>query len=394
LLEEILTPVTNNRKTKSQGITPIDTNVLIFEEDDDDKVFSPKNNPLIAEGPIYRKVTRGSLKRWAQVDDSFLYVFKSKLKTNSEAEKSKCRVYNLLLSSVKIIDGLQPLQFEVITKDGLHHVFRGETDNDTTCWAKILSDIVRKLMENVINGDDNTNNQETINKIAELEKLLSFPENDNCADCKCDEPEWVSLTFGIFLCLDCSGIHRSLGTHISFVKSVFLDKWEDEQIELLRNVGNYIANQFWEKDLQQSKPSCDDSIDEKKEYVINKYLKKQYTGDVTNEQIAKMIFSNNTNLDFFSYDSYIDLENKRKTFSLDDLPQDSIKNSNQTKEQTKEQIKENKEEAKEENVVKTYIEDQELLRDAILMLVEEDAHFRRQLHHLLFDIEKESKDNK
>jgi stromal membrane-associated protein len=63
---------------------------------------------------------------------------------------------------------------------------------------------------------------------AELKK----PGNDVCADCGCKGPRWASTNLGIYVCISCSGIHRSLGTHISKVKSTNLDKWLPEQVEV------------------------------------------------------------------------------------------------------------------------------------------------------------------
>lgn len=45
------------------------------------------------------------------------------------------------------------------------------------------------------------------------------------------EPDWASYTLGIFVCLNCSGIHRNLPA-ISKVKSIRLDRWEDSLVEV------------------------------------------------------------------------------------------------------------------------------------------------------------------
>nr|CAG8481140.1 5024_t:CDS:2 [Entrophospora candida] len=64
-----------------------------------------------------------------------------------------------------------------------------------------------------------------------LKDCLQKPENKNCADCKRKDPRWASWNLGIFVCINCSGVHRSMGTHISRVKSVDLDNWTPEQVE-------------------------------------------------------------------------------------------------------------------------------------------------------------------
>lgn len=83
-----------------------------------------------------------------------------------------------------------------------------------------------------------------------LKTLLKDPANKFCADCKtAGHPRWASWNLGIFLCIRCSGIHRSLGTHISRVRSVDLDSWSDEQISMMIKWGNARANTYWEHEL-------------------------------------------------------------------------------------------------------------------------------------------------
>ncbi|ABN66518.2 zinc finger protein [Scheffersomyces stipitis CBS 6054] len=86
-----------------------------------------------------------------------------------------------------------------------------------------------------------------------LKQLLKETPNRSCADCKtAKNPRWASWSLGCFICIRCSGIHRSMGTHISKVKSVDLDAWTDDQIENMVLWGNDKCNTFWEAKLPDS----------------------------------------------------------------------------------------------------------------------------------------------
>lgn len=123
--------------------------------------------------------------------------------------------------------------------------------------------------------------QEHENHKRRLKHLLSgadYPENRICADCHGRQPTWASVNLGVFICLHCSGIHRSLGVHISQVRSTTLDTWLPEQVDFICRVGgNKVMNSFWEAHLPQHfvRPQGVDML-ELKRFIIDKYVNKKY----------------------------------------------------------------------------------------------------------------------
>eukprot|EP01084_Bolivina_argentea_P111852 199508_1 len=87
----------------------------------------------------------------------------------------------------------------------------------------------------------------------ELVKMMKEGTNKHCADCNAYPATWASTNLGVFLCLRCSGIHRGLGVHISFVKSASLDDWNLKLLTKFKEKeGNVTVNQHYEATLPES----------------------------------------------------------------------------------------------------------------------------------------------
>ncbi|KAJ5310471.1 DNA repair protein RAD16 [Penicillium atrosanguineum] len=104
--------------------------------------------------------------------------------------------------------------------------------------------------------------------------------NKWCADCgSSSKVEWVSINLGIVLCIECSGIHRSLGTHISKIRSLTLDvhSFSNDIVEILLQIGNRVSNMIWEATLDQSvKPSAGSTREQRLKFITAKYVDRSY----------------------------------------------------------------------------------------------------------------------
>jgi hypothetical protein len=76
-----------------------------------------------------------------------------------------------------------------------------------------------------------------------MSDILAKPPNQICFDCGSKAPNWSSPYLGIVICYECAARHRSYGTHISFVRSVDLDKWNRKQLKSLQLTGNAYTKQ-------------------------------------------------------------------------------------------------------------------------------------------------------
>ncbi|NXN50202.1 ACAP3 protein, partial [Rynchops niger] len=128
-----------------------------------------------------------------------------------------------------------------------------------------------------------------------LQRVQGIAGNDQCCDCGQPDPRWASINLGILLCIECSGIHRSLGVHCSKVRSLTLDSWEPELLKLMCELGNSTMNQIYEaqcEELGLKKPTAGSSRQDKEawikvKYVEKKFLKKLPNGETLTENERK-----------------------------------------------------------------------------------------------------------
>ncbi|KAI3415390.1 ArfGAP with GTPase domain, ankyrin repeat and PH domain [Globodera pallida] len=111
----------------------------------------------------------------------------------------------------------------------------------------------------------------------DIRALRRLSGNDKCADCGTPAPDWAAINFGTLICIECSGIHRMLGSHISKVRSLELDDWPPEHLAVMQAIGNAMANRVWQHNApEREKPRADASREQKEQWIRTIYVKKLY----------------------------------------------------------------------------------------------------------------------
>lgn len=98
--------------------------------------------------------------------------------------------------------------------------------------------------------------------------------NPVCADCQSPGPVWACINHGTVICIECSGIHRSFGVHVSKVRSLLLDAWPRSLRAVMEAIGNERANQVWEARVPatRSKPAEGAAREEREAWIRDKYI--------------------------------------------------------------------------------------------------------------------------
>ncbi|XP_044261773.1 centaurin-gamma-1A isoform X1 [Tribolium madens] len=167
-------------------------------------------------------------------------------------------------------------EFFIVSLDNKQWHFEASSSEERDDWvAAIEQQILNSLQLNESSKGKKQNNPMEAATIQSIRSRV--PGNGFCVDCDATNPDWASLNLGVLMCIECSGIHRNLGSHISRVRSLDLDEWPAGHLSVMLAIGNTLANSVWECRTQsRTKPTPISSREEKERWIRTKYESKEF----------------------------------------------------------------------------------------------------------------------
>ena len=263
-------------------------------------------------GYLSKKSTSGRmLKRWFFIKKGHLFYTHTfeEIQNNNNVEAFK--VSNLQISTIKVVDSLT---FKIISPgarelgQGGEYELHGDDPNDVKEWVDAILKVIKGELDHVLTPTE-VEPKTSSELFVPGQKILKILRKNNpfCVDCGAENPEWASLNLCIMMCIECSGPHRSLGAHISKVRSTTLDKWTKNNCRLLISIGNNRANTIWEARNEEvkeemrllgkmlesqdklgslGKPTPSSDRAHRERYIIDKYSKKLFLPSNLKEEVS------------------------------------------------------------------------------------------------------------
>ncbi|XP_077725454.1 arf-GAP with GTPase, ANK repeat and PH domain-containing protein 1 isoform X2 [Canis aureus] len=167
-------------------------------------------------------------------------------------------------------------EFIIVSLTGQTWHFEATTYEERDAWVQAIESQILASLQSC-ESSKNKSRLTSQSEAMALQSIRNIRGNSHCVDCDTQNPNWASLNLGALMCIECSGIHRNLGTHLSRVRSLDLDDWPIELIKVMSSIGNELANSVWEESSQgRTKPSLDSTREEKERWIRAKYEQKLF----------------------------------------------------------------------------------------------------------------------
>ncbi|XP_012661972.1 arf-GAP with GTPase, ANK repeat and PH domain-containing protein 3 isoform X1 [Otolemur garnettii] len=179
----------------------------------------------------------------------------------------------------------ESFEFVVVSLTGQTWHFEASTAEERELWVQSVQAQILASLQGCRSAKDKTRlgNQ---NAALAVQAVRTVRGNSFCIDCDAPNPDWASLNLGALMCIECSGIHRHLGAHLSRVRSLDLDDWPPELLAVMTAMGNALANSVWEGALDgYAKPGPDACREEKEHWIRAKYEQKLFLAPLPSSDV-------------------------------------------------------------------------------------------------------------
>ncbi|XP_034037926.1 arf-GAP with GTPase, ANK repeat and PH domain-containing protein 1 [Thalassophryne amazonica] len=177
-------------------------------------------------------------------------------------------------------------EFTIVSLTGQTWNFEATSYEERDAWVQVIESQILASLQSCESSKNKSRLTSQTEALA-LQSIRSIRGNSRCADCEANNPDWASLNLGALICIECSGIHRNLGTHLSRVRSLDLDEWPLELIRVMSAIGNKLANSVWEANAQMClKPGPDASREERERWIRAKYEQRLFVASLPSTELS------------------------------------------------------------------------------------------------------------
>uniref|UniRef100_A0A672LML0 Arf-GAP with GTPase, ANK repeat and PH domain-containing protein 3 n=1 Tax=Sinocyclocheilus grahami TaxID=75366 RepID=A0A672LML0_SINGR len=167
----------------------------------------------------------------------------------------------------------ESFEFIIVSLTGQMWHFEASTYEERDLWVQAIESQIFASLQSCESKSRLGSQSDAVT----IQSIRNVRGNSFCADCDAPNPDWASLNLGALICIECSGMHRNLGTHLSRVRSLDLDDWPVELSMGMTAIGNAMANSVWEGCVEgYTKPGVDSTREEKERWIRAKYEQKLF----------------------------------------------------------------------------------------------------------------------
>ncbi|KAH9420754.1 Arf-GAP with GTPase, ANK repeat and PH domain-containing protein 3 [Dermatophagoides pteronyssinus] len=175
-------------------------------------------------------------------------------------------------------------EFVIVSLDNKQWHFNASNADEREEW---IAAIEQQILSSLQNSEYDKSKLHNVNSVDDsaIHTIRTVPGNKYCVDCEAPNPDWASLNLGSLICIECSGIHRNLGTHISKVRSLGLDVWPSSHVSVMLGLGNTAVNEIWEYQLKsKTKPTPTSRHEEKERFIRAKYERREFLAPLDDQK--------------------------------------------------------------------------------------------------------------